>query len=312
MKNINKKVTAIVLNYNGYQDTLECVQSLLKVNYPLLDIVIIDNDSTDDSIYNLTTFFEKYSTNFKLPNQKESRTDNKSVKIINSGINGGYGFGNNVGIKYALASGADYVLILNNDTIVKPDFISPLVDAAEEDPVIGIVSSKILYHHDKSKIWSVGGEVTPLLKNVTHYFFNQIDSRQKIPEQLNFISGCMWLIRKDVFLKVGFINEEYFMYVEDVEYCHRVISKGYKLTVIPESQVFHKVGSAGGGRLSPFSIYWKSKNMYKYITTYESGLSGILPLLNIFVVRTFRWLIKFDLVLLKAHVNGLFDGVIGK
>jgi GT2 family glycosyltransferase len=292
MKNTNKKVTIIVLNYNGYQDTLDCVVSLLKVNYPLLDIVIVDNDSTDNSIQMFINYFQEQSIEYEYQNSGNSKNRNRSVKIIGSGFNGGYGFGNNIGIKHAITNGADYVLVLNNDTIVEPDFLSPLISSAETDSSIGIVSSKILYHHDKTKIWFNGGSYSPLSAKIEHINFNETDCGQNTSIDINFISGCLWLIPVKIFDAVGLINDSYFMYMEDLEFCQRVLSKGFKLKVNSNSIIYHKVGVSSGGQFSKFSISYRVRNYFIFCFEHFDSKLFCLFSITLFSLRQIGRLIK--------------------
>jgi len=132
------KVSIIVLNWNSAHDTAECLESLRKLNYPAHEIIIVDNGSTDDSELVLR---EEYS----------------DIKFIQTGVNLGYAGGNNVGIKYALAHGAELIWILNNDTVVDPDSLREMVVMAQSDPAIGLVGSKIFYYSKPDTLWCVGG-----------------------------------------------------------------------------------------------------------------------------------------------------------
>ena len=132
------KVFVILVNYNGCKDTLECINSLLKVKYSKMKIIVVDNASSDESVSELKKYDEK-------------------ITLMISPANGGFSKGNNIGIKYALKEGADYILLLNNDTIVDENFLNPLLDTAAEYKNTAVVSSKIYYESDHEKIWFAGG-----------------------------------------------------------------------------------------------------------------------------------------------------------
>jgi GT2 family glycosyltransferase len=231
------KVVAIVLNWNGFSDTESCVKSLQKVTSPPLEIVIVDNCSTDGSAEILANAF---------PN----------VPLIHRSSNGGYAAGNNEGIRHALVSGADHVLIINNDVIVEPDFLSPLVRILEERPKVGIVTCKAFFQRREKGIYCTAGRFSrlrcsgaPLPKTLT-------DRKSDV----SYISGCILLVRKEVFERVGFLDEKFFMYFEDMEFSNRV-RKVYTLAYTPAGTVYHKSG--GGDSLKNFTefyLYYTTRN----------------------------------------------------
>ena len=136
-------VCAVVLNWNAYDDTTECIESLMKTEYDNFKIIIVDNASTDGSDEKLSQVY---------PN----------ICILNMNNNGGYAAGNNVGILWGIENGFDYILVINNDTIVEPDFLTRLIETIEADPAIGIVTGKVLYYDQKNRIYSAGGKYSKL------------------------------------------------------------------------------------------------------------------------------------------------------
>jgi len=236
----------------------------------------------------------------------ESVSPDHSVSLIQSGINGGYGYGNNIGIKYSLKNGADYVLILNNDTVVDSDFLEPMVHKCEEDHRIGIVSGKIYFYDRPNTIWFNGGKFNQCTAKVEHFNFNEKDVGQVPKEPVTFISGCMWLIPSKVFENIGFINEEYFMYIEDLEFCQRLIQRGYSLKVLGNGSVYHKVGNSTGGEYSPFSVFWRTRNMNKLISTASQPILYKLTAYMLFNLKTIVQLIRTKkLSLLKDYTNAV-------
>lgn len=304
-----KKVSIVILNYNGYIDTIECFESLEKITYSNYNIVIVDNASPDGAMNDILHYMNERKINnryFQTFEQAiESEKQEFDVVLIQSGNNNGYGHGNNIGIKYALKQGTDYVLVLNNDTIVEPDFLEPMVQMCEKDKNIGIASGKIYFYDRQDTIWFNGGKFSPCTAKVEHFNFNEKDIGQVPTEPITFISGCMWLIPKRVFENVGFINEDYFMYVEDLEYSTRVLKAGYQLKIVTEGNVYHKVGGSTGGQFSSFSVFWRIRNMNKLIATY-SDLFCKLKAYFLFNIKTIVQLILAKKThLLKAYVKGL-------
>lgn len=308
----NPRVFIVLLNYNGYEDTIDCFKSLQKISYDNYDIVIIDNDSPDMSLDDIIAYMQENDIDFKYYASPEKLIDNAGncpkVSLIQSGFNRGYGHGNNIGIKYALHNGADYILVLNNDTVVEPDFLEPMVEMCEKDKNIGIASGKIYYYDRPDTLWFNGGKFDTSTGKVKHNNFNEKDIDLVSNESITFITGCMWLIPKKVFDDVGFINEEYFMYVEDLEFCKRVLDKNYKLIISSNSVIYHKVGSASGGVLSSFSIYWMAKNKVKFIKKNIQKKYWIIAFTYLIFTNSIRFILK-NPTLIKNHIKGIIDGI---
>ncbi|MGG7153676.1 glycosyltransferase, partial [Clostridium neonatale] len=174
--------------------------------------------------------------------------------------NNGFAAGNNIGIKYALKNNSDYILLLNNDTIITENSIEKLIECLESDKSIGIVSSRIMYYDKPYKIWFSGGKIDWFKYICVHDSMNMEFTNNNGNIKTEFISGCSMMIRKDVVNKVGLLPEEYFMYYEDVDYCKMVMDSGYKLMVCTESIIYHKVSASSGGEESAFSIKWSTRN----------------------------------------------------
>lgn len=307
-----KKVFIVILNYNSWQDTIECIHSLINVNYQNYNIVIVDNDSPDASMKKIKQYMSEKKIGhifFKSPEESISYRNNISfISLIQSGYNGGYGYGNNIGVKYALSNEADYVLILNPDTIVSADFLEPLVGICVKDEKIGIVSSKIYFYDKPDVFWFNGGKFSPYTGKVKHCNFKEKDIGQTPPEHITFMTGCIMLIPRRIIENVGFLNEKYFMYVEDLEYSQRVIKYGYRLAVTQNSRIWHKIGSSSGGQLSCFSLYFRTRNKIKFIRDYVNFAfkpvayfyTIIISLLQLLKIK------RFDLI--KAHIKGIKHG----
>jgi len=316
-KNRSSSIFIILLNYSGFEDTITCLQSLRKISYPSYNIVIVDNDSPDRSMEVIGSYLSFECVDHVIFNRPDKAMEYAGklpfVTCIQSGRNGGYGHGNNIGIKYALAHNADYVLVLNNDTVVDPGFLEPLVAMCEADANIGIASAKIYFYDRPDVIWFNGGRFLPYTAKVEHVNFNEKDMGQGPIIENTFISGCLWLVPRKIFETVGLINEEYFMYVEDLEYCQRVLAQGYSLKVCNNSNVWHKVGTSTGGRFSEFSIFWRTKNMHMFIakssnTFWQKGIS-----LLFFNLKQFVILIKSNNIsLIKIQLKAIGSFITGK
>lgn len=268
-------VSIVILNYNGLKDTIECLKSLFKVNLEKikLRILVIDNASYD---YSAETI-RKFSKTGKHSNML-------TLEVIENENNLGFAGGNNVGIKEALSGGADYIMLLNNDTVVDKDFLVRLVEIFSKDKKIGIVVPKIYFYpgfefykdryKDKEKgkvIWYAGAKMD--WKNLigSHLGVDEVDNGQydKIYET-EFATGCCMLIKKEVFEKVGFLDEKYFLYYEDSDFAMRAKRKGFKIIFAPSAIVWHKNAGSGGGSGSKLQDYYITRNRLLFGSRYAS------------------------------------------
>ena len=251
-----KKIAIIILNYKNSKDTIECVESLEKISYKNFEIIIVDNDSKDGSIELLKNHFKDKHA------------------ILDSKKNGGFAYGNNVGIKYALKNKADYILLINNDTTVEENFLDVLVETAEKDKTIGITTGLIMNYYDKNKVWYNGGEID--WNKFYGYHLNERGNLSTLEEEkeITFATGCLMLIRKEIFNNVGLLPEEYFMYYEDVDFCAKVQNKGYKIVYNSNSKIYHKISASSGEEESPFAIEWNTRNRIKFYRKYKNISCG--------------------------------------
>lgn len=253
-----KTIFIVILNFNTKDSTLKCLNSLKKINLNnfRVRVVVVDNGSKE---------------NFDL---KEENFKELSLKIIKNKENLGFSGGNNVGIDYALKNGADYVMLLNSDTIVGEDLVLELIGGFKGDDKIGITAPKIYFakgfefHRDRYKkedlgkvIWYAGGKTD--WKNVISYHrgVDEVDNRQydKI-EETNFATGCCLLIKREILKKVGFLDNKFFLYYEDGDFSQRVKRAGYKILYVPKAMLWHENAGSGGGSGSPLQDYYITRN----------------------------------------------------
>lgn len=248
-------VYIILLNYNGYEDTIKCVETLNKIDYNNYKILIVDNASTDNSIAVM---------NKKLV----------SIDLVPNTINEGFAGGNNLGIKFALKRGADYILMLNNDTLVEPRFLYNMLSTFNKAQDIGIVGCKIMYYPETNKIWYAGGYIDWFKFIGKHRGMSEIDNGQyDNEEKIDFMTGCCMLVKREVFEKVGLLSEEYFMYLEDVDFCVKVAENNFKIWYNPKAIIYHKVGSSNDGEESSFLIEWVNRNRLIFMNKYKYKVS---------------------------------------
>ena len=298
---MNKKfpeISVIIVDWNGYNDTLSCLNSLKKVTYKNLQVIVIDNGSEKDGYLELKNEF---------PN----------LKVIRTEFNLGFTGGNNVGIRYALEKGTDFVLLLNNDTIVTPEFVEPLLKVFDRNDKAGIVAPQINYYDEPNKIWTAGGKISKFRGSGFAYSDHYDDGSKKDDKKVTFVSGCCMLIKKEVLEKVGLFDENFFLYVEDADLCCRTIIAGYNIIVSNSSKIFHKISRSTSGNLSQLPLYYVTRNRLYFAKKNFPGVN-ILTLLYVFITMFFKsieWAVqgKFsNIFVIKKAFYDFFKGNMGK
>ena len=238
-----KSVAIILVNWNNAQDTIDCISSLKKINYKNFKVFLIDNGSTDGSL------------------EKLRPLANKNAEIIETGKNLGFSGGNNIAIEKALAEKFDYILLLNNDTTVDPDFLSELVRVAESDPKIGVAGSKIYFFSNPQMIWYGGGKFT-WFGGGRHLQYEQIDKNPDDNQikDTEYMTGCAFLIKSDVIRKIGELDERFFLYYEDTDWSLSAKEAGYKIAYVPSSRVNHKVSRSSAKLGNSIVHYYHIRN----------------------------------------------------
>jgi GT2 family glycosyltransferase len=305
------KIAIVVLTWNDWPDTLECLDSLAKLDYGNIDMVLADNGSTTDA-----SLFEA--------RKSEIAGHFKDFVFIQNGRNLGYAGGNNAGIRIALKRGAEWILILNNDTIVPRDFLTHLIGAVEANEALGqkaeIITPRIV--DGNGHLWSAGSRFNWNLMSVTRVLLNDdpVSYRPNAPIlPTEYVSGTAPLIRRSVFERIGLIPEIYFLYYEDAEFCTRARQAGFHIGVAPEAEVMHKISrttQAGSPSyiyyhfrnsllftqrnlalplcwmVYLFSIWWAFKQMLKlYIPSRRAnGLAGLYGMRDFWLGKTGQWM----------------------
>ncbi len=246
---VEYSVTVIVLNWNGKDLLKDCLESLEKVEYPNYNILVVDNGSSDESVSYVQTEFPH-------------------VDLLILDQNYGYAKGNNRGFEYAKKKGAEYVIFLNNDTIVEPNFIKPLLEPFK-DKSVGQTAPKIYYADNREKIWYAGGKINFWSGNVFHEGIRDFDSEKyRKNKETDYATGCCFCIRSEDYSRMNGFDETFSMYGEDVDLSLRINKQSQFIYFIPESKIYHKVSASVGGAFSLGKIKRKmlanAKLMFKY------------------------------------------------
>lgn len=281
MKN-SRTIYIILLNWNGWEDTVQCLESLFRSDYTNYRVIVCDNDSSDGSTDkikswadgNLKTektihpsllhtiepgiqkplaFVEYEKTEAEQggnPEEKETR-----LVLIHNGSNSGFSAGNNPGIRYALKKNADLIWLLNNDTVVNPGTMSEMVNEIEIDSATGVVGSVIYFASDPIEMQTYGGGRISVLTGRDRFVFGQ--------GKLDYITGTSFFVRREVFEKVGLLDESFFFYWEDVDLSRRVLKAGWKLSVAQNAKVFHKFSASVGSQSLKSDLY-KIRSLTRY------------------------------------------------
>ncbi len=241
-KRAAKKAAVIVLNWNGLGDTVECVRTLKKLTYPDYKIIMVDNGSTDGSADALQRVFPE-------------------IEIIRNEKNLGFAGGENTGMRRALAEGAEYIAIINNDATADPDFLTELVSAAESEKGAGMLASKVYFYDRPQILWYAGASFHPWIGWGRHRGFNMPDRGQFDDiEETQRPCGCSMLVTKELCEKIGLLDERFFCYSEDIDWGMRAGKAGFKVLYVPRSKVWHKVSRATGGPSSAVALYYTVRN----------------------------------------------------
>lgn len=261
-----KQVFLSVIAFNDIENTLACLNSLERseIEGIKLTVTVVDNASEKHFSVGKKTF------------------DNFSFKIIRNEVNSGFSGGHNTAIRSVHEENVDYFIVLNNDTVVNKDLIKVLVATIEKNPIAGIVSPKIYFakgsefHKDRYSeketgkvLWYAGGIIDWENVYESHRGVDEVDKGQyKTTEETDFATGCCMIIRKDVLSKIGFFDERYFLYKEDVDFNVRAKRAGYKIFYEPDAVLWHKNAESTGGSGSPMQDYYTTRNRLLFGFTY--------------------------------------------
>lgn len=246
------RVGIVILNWNGWQDTVECLDSLRGLTYSNYEVIVVDNASTNDSVAQIRGRFPE-------------------IRIIESPENGGFSKGNNLGIRAFMEAGADYVWLLNNDTCVESDALTKMMALAESDPIIGAVGVQLQRVNGPGtvELQTYGGGLIDMSTGRSHEI-------HRVGLTPDFITAASVLLKKEALEKVGLLDEKFFMYWEDVDLSLRLHKEGWKLIVAEDVIVYHKEGASAGRKSARADAYF-TQSLVRFLGKHSKG--SLRPLL---------------------------------
>jgi len=248
--NVDKpSIATIILNWNGKEDTCNCIQSVLEIDFPNHEVTVVDNGSQDGSVEYIKERFPE-------------------LTVIETGANLGYAGGNNKGISYALSKDFDYVFILNNDTVVDQSILDRFIEASKDNPEAGVFGAKIYYLSEPQKIWFAGSTYVPKYALFASDGFGKTDEQydQNEVKEIGYACGCAMLVKAEVFRKIGLLEEKYFLNWEEIDFCTRAKKASFQCVIVPEAHVWHKISASfKNGEEGLLRQYFQTRNRLFWI-----------------------------------------------
>lgn len=286
---------AVVVNWNGGEDNVACVRSLLAQGMPAEHVVFVDNASTDGSLERVTAEFP-------------------GLAVLRNETNVGYGDGTNRGIEHALARDATRVFLVNNDLLLPAGTLVALEAALQ--PPTGIVGPRVVYRDEPERVWAAGGRMTyrqNLSTLIGHRRPDGPEFRRSL--DVDYVPGCAMLVRREVFERVGLLEGDYFAYHEDVEFCLKAREAGFGVTMVGEVLALHAAHQATGGGYNPRRKYMMGLNTVRFLRRH--GTPGRWLSFLVFDVLTlpvaFVWRgLRGEAAGVLAKGRGMLDGFRGK
>lgn len=283
-------VISVILNTNRREDTLQCIASLMQSNYVNHTAIVLDNSSTDGSVEAIHGEFP-------------------SVEIIELEENRGYAGNNNVGIKAALRQGADWVFVLNEDTISDPECLTKLVEVGEGSGQIGIVGPMVYHHDEPDVIQSAGGLLGPYWESI-HLAKDEPDNGQfTLPRDVEWISGCAIMVRRETIEEIGAIDDRFFYFWEETEWCVRATKAGWRVVHVPAAKLWHK-GVQRNYRPKPSLMYYTTRNRFLLLSKHSAPLQAWLSAWFQSLRTLISWTFKPKWRSRRKHRDALLLGIV--
>lgn len=283
----HKSVWAVIPTWNRKDDLINCIDSLIKSDYQYLQIVVIDNASTDGTVSAINNQFP-------------------AVNIIELDKNTGAAYASNRGFDLALAKGADYIIRLDSDIVVDPRLIGELVHNINTLPDAGILFPKILRFDNPDVIWFTGAESHPflLVSRVNNY--NVIDNQSELIKEVDYVPSAVILVTAEALKLTGGFDEHFFVYSEDFDLCLRLKKLGYKIFYVPTAKAWHKIGSE---KLNKWGVEQFYRGKILFYTKNTVGIHRVLLIIYAFCYAFYRFIIHSSHEPLLPAMRGLISGL---
>ncbi|MCY0892163.1 MAG: glycosyltransferase family 2 protein [Acidibacillus sp.] len=282
-------VWIVIVNYKGLEDTQECLRSVERIDYEKYQVIVVDNESDDLTVAILEAEFP-------------------SVRVLRSQKNLGYSGGNNLGVQLALLEGAEFIWLLNNDTIVTPDALYSLIELSIKCPDKGFYGSFINYYDDKNMIWYGGGRFYRRIGYIMHDNYQKMmDSLLEIQEYTvtQWITGCSMLVRRDVCINYGLLDESLFLYEEELDWQLRASNGNPSAAIVTRPLVYHKISASTNREKQRVDLgaSFTSRNRWRIANSF----AGIY-----YIVWITTWFLQYVMKpLLCGRINYSYSAIIG-
>lgn len=237
------KIAIIVLNWNGKQDTLTCLESLQKLTCPRFEVIVVDNGSTDDSAMAMQRAYPHH------------------IFIVNS-QNLGFAEGNNVGIRLAMERGAELLFLLNNDTIVAPDILERFVEGFAAHPQAGILGAKICRLDHRETLDHLGGRWNRKTGKFDFIGGQEPEAKWQETQELDYVCGAGLIVRRAVIEKIGLLDPRFFLIWEESDFCFRARRAGFQVLTCPQAKLWHKVSASFTGKPHSTYYWWRNRLLW--------------------------------------------------
>ena len=335
----NPRVSIVIINWNGWEDTIECLESLFYINYPNFDVILVDNASEDDSLEKIRDYcsgnlkvessFFKYNPDNKPINLvectenfddaefhlKKEISNSNQIILIKNDENIGFPGGNNTGMKFALKFfKPNYILLLNNDTVVEENFLDELVKNGKSREDVGILGPKIYFYDEPHTIWSAGCRISWKLSRGIQIGTNEEDKGQyDTIKEVEYVSGSAFLIKTEVIQKIGLMDENYFLYFEESDWTLRANHEGSNSLYVPQAKVWHKISKSGGGIHNQIGLFYITRNrwlfMKKWAHKSDYYFFVIYQILGALLFPLWLSIINKNFKLFRSYYSGLKAGI---
>ncbi len=338
-------VAVIILNWNGWPDTIECLESLQQLAYSNYQVIVVDNGSRDDSVEKIKDWcrgkipvrsgfvepdphlkpivyieYDLAEAEFGGDPLKEASLNaspsKKRLILVRTGENLGFTGGNNVALRYCLKRSYAYFWLLNNDTVVEKNSLTEMIRMTESDGRLGVAGPMILFYDRPGTVFSAGISISKIGRRVKRIGIMKRSDVPSLnaPKDVEGIPGCALLIRQDTVRTIGLLDERYFLYMEEADWCTRAIRQHFRCVYVPRAKIWHK--GWGSVQNDPGLLdYYLARSQILYLKKFSSGGRLVIDVF-VFGIRGFlkvirKSLSRRDFVFWRAHVLGLAHGLSG-